>query len=111
MLYGVGCLVVLGPTASQNLNFDPDMLTLVLLPPIIFYSGFSMEHGNFGTNLSECSCYRSSSLQATARALLESTLAARPVPLSLGGRQGVVAKVFVTDDTQWQARGDGASLF
>ena len=57
MLYGVGCLVVLGPTASQNLNFDPDMLTLVLLPPIIFYSGFSMEHGNFGANLSEITIF------------------------------------------------------
>ena len=53
MLYGMGSLIVLGPSAAQDLSFDPDMLTLVLLPPIIFYSGFSMQHGNFGANLSE----------------------------------------------------------
>ena len=53
MIYGAGSLWLMGPSASTELSFDPDMLTLVLLPPIIFYSGFSMEHSNFGANLNE----------------------------------------------------------
>lgn len=53
LIYGAGSLWLMGPSAASELSFDPDMLTLVLLPPIIFYSGFSMEHSNFGANLNE----------------------------------------------------------
>jgi sodium/hydrogen exchanger 8 len=52
-IYGSILLATEGKTASLKLEFDALMLNLVLLPPIIFYSGFSMHHSNFGANLSE----------------------------------------------------------
>lgn len=50
---GIAIVVVQGKDAAAALKFPPDTLTLVLLPPIIFYSGYSMSHGNFGANLQE----------------------------------------------------------
>lgn len=40
-------------TTDSGLEFDAVELTLVLLPPIIFYSGFDMHHANFGSNMRE----------------------------------------------------------
>jgi sodium/hydrogen exchanger 8 len=53
LIYGSVILGIKGETGAIDLAFDATLLNLVLLPPIIFYSGFSMHHSNFGANLSE----------------------------------------------------------
>eukprot|EP00949_MAST-11_sp_MAST-11-sp1_P001529 g1529.t1 len=51
MIYGAVYLALNGPSAAADLQFNADFLTIGLLPPIIFYSGFAMEHANFIVNL------------------------------------------------------------
>lgn len=53
LIYGSIILAVKGDEGALDLAFDATLLNLVLLPPIIFYSGFSMHHSNFGANLNE----------------------------------------------------------
>ena len=53
LIYGSIILAVKGDAGALDLNFDATLLNLILLPPIIFYSGFSMHHSNFGANLNE----------------------------------------------------------
>ena len=53
-LYGVLILLIEGQSAAASLKFDPDFLTLALLPPIIFYSGYCMPSiSNFVSNARE----------------------------------------------------------
>lgn len=50
-IYGVIYLNIYGQSAASGLKFDPDFLTLALLPPIIFYSGYCMPSiSNFVSN-------------------------------------------------------------
>lgn len=53
LIYGAVIIAVKGEKGALDLAFDATLLNLVLLPPIIFYSGFSMHHSNFGANLTE----------------------------------------------------------
>ena len=53
LIYGSIILAVKGDAGALDLAFDATLLNLILLPPIIFYSGFSMHHSNFGANLNE----------------------------------------------------------
>jgi solute carrier family 9 (sodium/hydrogen exchanger), member 8 len=53
LIYGSVVIAVKGDKGALDLAFDATLLNLVLLPPIIFYSGFSMHHSNFGANLTE----------------------------------------------------------
>ena len=53
-IYGIIILQVEGESAASSLKFDPDFLTLALLPPIIFYSGYCMPSiSNFVQNARE----------------------------------------------------------
>jgi sodium/hydrogen exchanger 8 len=53
LIYGSVILGIKGDSGALDLAFDATLLNLILLPPIIFYSGFSMHHSNFGANLNE----------------------------------------------------------
>ncbi len=41
-IFGAVMLLVRGESAASDMKFDADFLTLTLLPPIIFYSGYCM---------------------------------------------------------------------